>query len=115
MKFCDRPNAVAFPHAFTLTVKIVDTDQQTKENMGNSSTKTDIEKSAKSSSAGEFSLDRLTTENLPAEDEDIASTHNTESSNGHDEKEKKSKESWFFRVRSRLKESDENQSSSTDR
>lgn len=106
-KLCDRPDAIAFPHAFILTVQIVDPKNQTTEKMGNTLTKVDVEKSVKSSLEKEFSLDRLSTGNLPNDKEII----DVESTNGHQEKDKENKNkesSWFFCTRSRLKESDEN-------
>lgn len=51
MKFCDRPDASAFPHAFILTVNILDQKKQSKikGEMGGKAAKLDFDKSTTSS------------------------------------------------------------------
>ncbi|XP_014210224.1 uncharacterized protein LOC106640645 [Copidosoma floridanum] len=103
MKFCDRPDATAFPHAFILTVKILDQEQQFKiEEMGAKIAKPDPEKSLCPIDGNLTSSNGLPTENR----RDQEYINNIMLTNGQKEKENSDSEHtpWSPRTRTGCKE-----------
>ncbi|XP_008208671.1 uncharacterized protein LOC100679944 isoform X1 [Nasonia vitripennis] len=112
MKFCDRPDANAFPHAFILTVKIINQEvelQQTEQTMGSTAAKPDSENPPECVSDA-FNVTpsvQPLLENSPKEGEvnGDESTPSIESTNGYNNK-KDEDVSWSPRTRLRLKQLD---------
>ncbi|XP_058789859.1 myb-like protein X isoform X2 [Phymastichus coffea] len=121
MKFCDRPDAIAFPHAFILTVKLLNQQVETivnqkyeeaeEKNMGGTSAKTAPADLLMRTTTETAAINTIAVWQPPSgssvQDESVADT--TATMNGHRESVHKNYDSsisWSLRTRSQLKDSD---------